>query len=67
MLSSPKVGQLVQCWYAKKFAHLWPYHGKVGVVRIVGRGPGPRNHGVEIEGQLVVVPAGNLRVPKGEK
>jgi len=37
-----------------------PYHGKIGVVRVVSRGPGPRNVGVEIDGQVIVVPRGNL-------
>lgn len=59
MLSSPKPGQLVRLRYAKKFAHLFHLHGKEGVVRIVGKGR-PRNHGVEIAGLIVVVPAGNL-------
>ena len=31
-----------------------------GTVRVVPRGPGPRNVGVEIEGRLVVIPRGNL-------
>ena len=64
MLSNPKRGQRVQCWYAKKFAHLWPYHGMFGVVVIVGRGK-PRNHGVSIAGTAVAVPAGNLREVRG--
>lgn len=60
MVSNPNPGQHVRLRYAKRFAHLFPLHGAVGVVRIVGRGRGPRNHGVEIDGVIVVVPAGNL-------
>jgi hypothetical protein len=37
-----------------------PLHGRTGVVRIVTRGRGPRNVGVEIDGQIVVIPRGNL-------
>lgn len=62
MISNPKAGQQVQCWYAQRFARLWPFHGAVGVVKIVGRGR-PRSHGVLIGGVIVVVPAGNLRPP----
>ena len=38
-----------------------PLHGRFGIVRIVARGGGPRNHGVEIDGEIVAVPCGNLR------
>lgn len=66
MISNPKVGQLVQVWYANKckprelFVDAFPLHGKLGRVAVVSRGK-PRNHGVEIEGTLHVVPCGNLR------
>ena len=63
MVSAPKPGQRVRLRYAAKRAHLFHLHGKTGVVRIVGKGR-PRNHGVEIGGVIVVVPAGNLRPPK---
>ena len=63
MLFGPKVGKLVQLWYAKQYAHLWPLHGRIGPLCIVGTGK-PRNHGVEIDGRIVVVPTGNLREPK---
>jgi len=46
--------------YAKHVAAMMPYHGAAGVVRVVSRGPGPRNTGVELDGRLVVVPRGNL-------
>ena len=51
-------------------AEVMPYHGWVGTIAVVGkprcglvdgrRKWSPRNHGVLIGGQLIVVPAGNL-------
>jgi len=61
----PRPGQCVRIHYAKRSAFIMPHHGKVGVVRIVSRGPGPRNVGVEIDGQTVVVPRGNLIAVEG--
>ncbi len=58
-MSSPKTGQPVRLRYAKKRAHLFHLHGAEGVVRVVGTGR-PRNHGVEIGGEIVILPAGNL-------
>ena len=66
MIFHPRPGQHVRIHYAKRSASVMPHHGKTGVVRIVSRGPGPRNIGVEIKGHLVVVPRGNL-VAVGEK
>lgn len=63
MVSNPKPGQRVRVRYAKKRAHLFHLHDTLGVVRIVGTGR-PRNHGVEIAGVIVVVPAGNLVAEK---
>lgn len=60
MIANPHIGMTVQIWYAKKRAH-WPLHGKIGVVVVASRGPGPRNHGVMVDGELTVVPCGNLR------
>ena len=57
MITNPKQGQPVQCWYKHR---AMPLHGKVGIVEIVVTGK-PRNHGVRIDGTLYVVPAGNLR------
>lgn len=72
MISNPKVGQLVQCWYStkkrkdKKPIPVSPLHGKVGYVKVVGTGK-PRNHVVNLLGiGAVVVPCGNLRVYKDE-
>ncbi len=58
MIVHPKIGQAVQCWYRDRTMLL---HGKIGIVRIVSRGPGPRNHGVQINGVVYSVPCGNLR------
>ncbi len=63
MIVHPKLGQSVQVWYRKAMAPCMPLHGRMGVVRIVSRGPGPRNHGVEVDGKIVVIPCGNLRRP----
>jgi len=59
----PKFGQQVRIHYAKRGALFMPYHGQTGVVRIVANGRGvrgPRNVGVQVGDQLVVVPRGNL-------
>ncbi len=57
MLINPRPGERVELRYRPA---LRPYflHGRRGTVTVVGRGK-PRNHGVEIEGRLVVVPCGN--------
>ena len=67
MVRTPCLGQRVQVWYAGPRRH-WPHHGKVGTVVVRSVGPGPRNHGVRMDsdgtdgtGELVIVPAGNLR------
>ena len=74
MMVHPRIGQPVQVWYATKPkrrgtlvpAEFMPHHGKVGLVLIVARGPGPRNHGIELDGQIIGIPCGNLRpVPGG--
>jgi len=63
MIVHPRHNQRVQVWYRKSFADHMPLHGRIGIVRIVGKGPGPRNHGVEIDGQIYGVPCGNIRNP----
>lgn len=60
MIWHPKVGQRVRLHYAKAMRAVVPDHGKVGIVKYVAIGPGPINVGVEIDGQLSVVPRGNL-------
>jgi hypothetical protein len=63
MISNPRPGQLVQCWYNRDVAPHMPLHGLTGRVVIRSKRR-PRNHGVEIDGRLYVVPAGNLRLPR---
>lgn len=62
----------VMVWYATRAkrkggvvpADVMPLHGRKGLVATVpGRGSGPRNYGVLIDGVEVVVPRGNL-VPR---
>ena len=62
MIFHPRSGQHVRLHYAKRLASVIRHHGAVGVVRVVSRGPGPRNVGVEVDGRIVVVPRGNLVV-----
>lgn len=59
MLTNPRMGQPVQIWYRADLRPLMPYQGMVGRVVIAGHGK-PRNHGIEIDGQIVIIPAGNL-------
>lgn len=63
MISHPYLGQVVQLWYRAALRGVAPHHGKVGtvVVKALGR---PRNHGVEVDGVLTIVPAGHLREPR---
>ena len=60
MIFHPRINQRVRVHYARRAAAYIPLHGKTGVVRVVSRGPGPRNVGVEIDGRLFVIPRGNL-------
>ena len=60
MISWPALGQMVRIHYAAKAQAARPLHGKVGVVVVASRGK-PRNHGVVIDGQMYVIPAGNLQ------
>ena len=69
MLSSPRLGQRVQVWYAARYRDVMPWHGRIGAVTVRGTrsvvGTGeqkrPRNHAIEIDGCAVCVPCGNLR------
>lgn len=65
MMANPKRGQRVQVWYHRRYAHTMPLHGKIGMVVVVSKGK-PRNHGVEIDGVMWVVPCGNLNKVKDE-
>lgn len=60
MICNPRTGQRVQLWYAEKWRGWARLHGAIGTVVIASHGR-PRNHCVEVAGQRVVVPCGNLR------
>jgi hypothetical protein len=72
MISNPRPGQLVRIAYAARrrkvpglglvgFLCSWaPFHGHRGRVLIRGIGRRARNHGVEVDDRLVVIPAGQL-------
>ena len=63
MIRAPRPGQRVRLHYARRAAASMPHHGALGSVRLVGRGPGPRNALVDLDGGgAVVVPRGNLQV-----
>lgn len=60
MICNPRIGQTVQLWYADKWRPWVTIHGLIGTV--VKRSNGkPRNHMIEVEGRLVIVPCGNIR------
>lgn len=58
-MTNPRRGQIVTVRYGKRTRDIMPLHGRAGTVSVVGRGR-PRNHGIEIDGVIHVVPAGNL-------
>jgi hypothetical protein len=60
MIASSKPGWPAQVWYRASVRSVAPWHGRTGVVVVASRGK-PRNHGIDIDGTLVVVPCGNLR------
>lgn len=64
MLANPKPGQLVEIRYRAALRPIARLHGRLGVVRIVGKGK-PRNHGVEVDGRLYCVPCGQLNKVEG--
>lgn len=61
MMSRPRIGTPCQLWYALARRSIAPFHGLTGVVVAVARGKGPRNHAVKVNGQVLIVPAGQLR------
>lgn len=65
MMVNPRVGQRVQIWYAKSYCQHMPLHGRIGVVVVANMNGKPRNHGVMVDGQFVVVPCGNLNKCEG--
>ena len=66
MMANPRLGQRVRVHYGRRYAHTMPLHGKVGTVVVVSKGK-PRNHGVEIDGLMYVIPCGNLNKVKEEQ
>jgi hypothetical protein len=66
VISNPRIGQMVRLRYAPGRRRAAPYHDLVGRVVIVCRARRARNHGVEIDGVIVVVPAGQLQPVKTE-
>ncbi len=59
MMLNPRIGQLVRIHYRKSLDAM-PLQDCVGVVVVASRGK-PRNHGVEVDGKVYVVPCGNLQ------
>lgn len=64
MVANPKLGQRVQVWYGKRYAHMMPLHAKLGTVVVVCKARKCRNHGVEVEGVMYAIPCGNLNKVK---
>jgi hypothetical protein len=64
VLLNPRRGQEVLVWYRAGLRDTMPYHGRRGTVAVVSRGK-PRNHGVLIDGGMVVIPCGNLMRVEG--
>lgn len=61
MIVHPRIGMAVRIHYRKSMAGFMPHHGKRGVVVAKAKGPGPRNHCIELEcGTRVSVPCGNI-------
>lgn len=63
MIANPRVGQVVRIRYNAKVRASRPLHDRVGTVVVASRGK-PRNHGININGVVYVVPCGNL-MPEG--
>lgn len=59
MMTSPRIGQQVSVRYNQRICGLMPLHGRTGIVRVRSNGK-PRNHGIEIDGIIHVIPCGNL-------
>lgn len=59
MLIFGRIGQTVRIHYNERVAPTMPYHGRYGKLVVLSNGK-PRNHGVEIDGKIVVVPCGNI-------
>lgn len=60
MISNPQVGDQVIVRYKKALKQWFPLEGKCGTIAIVCKARRCRNHGVLIDGQMAVIPCGNL-------
>ena len=60
MVSNPRRGDAVIIRYKKALKHWFPLEGKTGTIHIVCEARRCRNHGVMVDGELWVVPCGNL-------
>jgi len=60
MISNPRIGTPVIVRYKKSLKTWFPLEGKRGTIAIVCKARRCRNHGVLIDGQMVVIPCGNL-------
>jgi len=60
MLTRPRVGHPVELRYGPGLRAATGLHCQRGVVRVVGRGPGPINHLVDLGERSVIVPRGNV-------
>lgn len=60
MVSNPEVGDRVIIRYKKSLKDWFPLEGKTGTVQIVCKARRCRNHGITVDGQLYVIPCGNL-------
>jgi hypothetical protein len=60
MLRWPKVGDVARISYGKRTRAFMPLHGRIGRIVVSCRAMRGRNHGVEIDGELYAIPAGNL-------
>lgn len=64
MLSNPKPGARVRIRYRAGVRERMPWHDRVGRIAIVCKARRCRNHGVEVDGRIVAIPAGNLNAEK---
>jgi hypothetical protein len=66
VISNPRPGQLVRIAYAAIKRRATDLHGRIGRVVIPCRARRARNQGVEADGRIIVIPAGQLQPIQGE-
>ena len=65
MYANPSLGAKVRIHYGKRYALLCQHlQDRVGDIVVVGKGK-PRNHGVMVDGEVYVIPCGNLNKIQG--